>query len=294
MPLNTPECESPTLAVHAEGDGLDESVFIRADWPAPAHVQAWVTTRAGGVSVAPFASLNVGHHVDDHASAVAHNRRRLRDFCHARGSRGELQWLTQVHGTVVHQPEAALYPPDAVSSPELGPEADASSTSAAGMALVVMTADCLPVFFTDTQGERVAVAHAGWRGLCQGVLEATVATFRSDQRVMAWLGPAIGPASFEVGEMVREAFMQAVSLPENVTERAATQAAFIATTPGHYLADLYALARLRLQRVGVVAVYGGGFDTVRESSRFFSYRREARTGRMASVIWRQAATDMPT
>lgn len=256
---------------------LDESQLIRADWPAPAHVQAWVTTRAGGVSQAPFSALNLGHHVDDQPEAVANNRQRLRDFCQARGSVGELQWLNQVHGTAVFKPSSDS------GSVHLA-EADASVTSDAGVALVVMTADCLPVFFTDTRGERVAVAHAGWRGLCHGVLEATAATFAPEYGVMAWLGPAIGPKSFEVGEIVREAFIHAATH----TEQAATLAAFIATTPGHYLADLYALARLRLQRAGVSAVYGGGFDTLRESSQFFSYRREARTGRMASVIWHNA------
>ena len=258
---------------------LDQSQLIRADWPAPAHVQAWVTTRAGGVSTAPFNSLNLGHHVNDDAQAVAENRQRLTGFCHARGSRGELIWLNQIHGIDVLEPRPSVLDEQSACTPI---DADASSTNHAGLALVVMTADCLPVFFTDIEGERVAVAHAGWRGLCNGILEATAATFSPEQSVMAWLGPAIGPNSFEVGESVREAF---IALATN-DELEATKAAFSANKPGHYLADLYQLARIRLLRAGVSAVYGGGLDTYSESSRFFSYRREAATGRMASVIWR--------
>jgi hypothetical protein len=267
---------------------LTASQLIRADWPAPAHVQAWVTTRAGGVSVAPFDALNLGHHVSDDALAVSENRQRLTAFCQARGSVGELQWLNQVHGIDVSEPArvtalahgAAAHA--ASKSASCHPvDADASSTTHPGLALVVMTADCLPVFFTDTEGLRVAVAHAGWRGLCHGVLEATAATFAREHSLMAWLGPAIGPASFEVGESVREAFLKAATHDE----LAATSAAFTQNKPGHYLADLYALARLRLMRAGVSAVYGGGLDTYSESSLFFSYRREAITGRLASVIW---------
>ena len=258
---------------------LDQSQLIRADWPAPAHVQAWVTTRAGGVSTAPFDSLNLGHHVNDDAQAVAENRQHLTGFCHARGSRGELIWLNQIHGIDVLEPRSSVLDEQSACTPI---DADASSTADAGLALVVMTADCLPVFFTDIEGERVAVAHAGWRGLCNGILEATAATFSPQQTLMAWLGPAIGPNSFEVGESVREAFI-ALAIDD---ELEATKAAFSANKPGHYLADLYQLARIRLLRTGVSAVYGGGLDTFSESSRFFSYRREAATGRMASVIWR--------
>lgn len=258
---------------------LDQSQLIRADWPAPAHVQAWVTTRVGGVSSAPFDSLNLGHHVNDDAQAVAENRQRLTSFCHACGSRGELVWLNQIHGIDVLEPRSSALDEQPACTPI---DADASSTIHPSTALVVMTADCLPVFFTDTNGERVAVAHAGWRGLCNGVLEATVATFTPEKNVMAWLGPAIGPNSFEVGESVREAFIAEAT----EDELEATKAAFVANKPGHYFADLYQLARIRLLRAGVSAVYGGGLDTYSESLRFFSYRREAVTGRMASVIWR--------
>lgn len=270
---------------------LDESQLIRADWPAPAHVHAWVTTRAGGVSQAPFDALNVGLHVDDDRHAVLDNRRRLTAFCQARGSQGALPWLNQVHGiTVINDNQWPTA--DCAGNEPRCIDADASSTAQAGRALVVMTADCLPVFFTDSAGSRVALAHAGWRGLCAGIIEATAATFAPSQTLMAWLGPAIGSASFEVGDSVRMAFLdnaQAYDVTHAAgrdDEQRATHAAFVATRPGHYLADLYALARLRLLRVGVSAVYGGNFDTYSESSRFFSYRRVSRTGRMASVIWR--------
>lgn len=268
-----------TESLKSAASTLNQTQLIRAEWPAPAHVQAWVTTRAGGVSTEPFDTLNLGHHVNDDPQAVADNRQRLTHFCHARGSRGELVWLNQIHGIDIFEPCSSTTDGQNDCTPV---NADASSTTCSGLALVVMTADCLPVFFTDTEGERVAVAHAGWRGLCSGVLEATAATFAPSKPLMAWLGPAIGPNSFEVGESVREAF---VALATN-DELAATKAAFSANKPGHYLADLYQLARIRLLRVGVSAVYGGGLDTYSESSRFYSYRREAVTGRMASVIWR--------
>lgn len=283
-----PVTHHTTPAIESQLRPLDASQLIRADWPAPAHVQAWVSTRAGGISAAPFDALNVGDHVGDAAEAVAQNRRQLTQFCQARGSIGELQWLNQVHGTSVFEPTPAPSAPASLSAvTSSAPCADASSTTQAGLALVVMTADCLPVFFTNRDGSRVAVAHAGWRGLCHGVLEATAATFAASDTLMAWLGPAIGPESFEVGESVRDAFLAAAY----DRERATTEAAFVATTPAHYLADLYALARLRLLRGGVSAVYGGGCDTMRESSRFFSYRREASTGRMANVIWHNGMSE---
>ena len=264
---------------------LREADLIRAEWPAPAHVQAWVTTRAGGVSVAPFDALNLGLHVNDDAQLVMENRQRLSAFCQARGGH-DLFWLNQVHGVSVASPECGQANAATNDCPAI--DADASTTSELGRALVVMTADCLPVFFTDRVGSRVAVAHAGWRGLCAGVLEATVARFAEPSAVMAWLGPAIGPTSFEVGESVREAFINSDHLSAAMTDAAqvaAIEAAFAPTRPGHFLADLYRLARLRLANAGVTAVYGGGFDTFSESSRFFSYRREAITGRLASVIW---------
>ncbi|MDI1302138.1 MAG: peptidoglycan editing factor PgeF [bacterium] len=246
--------------------------LIQADWPAPANIHAVVTTRSGGVSVSPWDSLNLGAHVGDDPVHVAENRQLLQAALRKTDCCETPQWLNQVHGTVVVEAE-----PDAGKRALLAPDADAVGTDKSGIPCVVMTADCLPVFFCDRKGSRVAVAHAGWRGLCDGVLEATLKTFADPADVLAWLGPAIGPEKFEVGEEVRAAF---------VAKDAAAVAAFVpGTRAGHWLADIYALARLRLQEAGVGSVYGGGFCTVTDSERFFSYRRDGRTGRMASVIW---------
>lgn len=246
--------------------------LLPADWPAPAHVHAVVTTRAGGASLPPFDSLNLGTHVGDDPVAVAENRDRLLDALCAIAPAEAPQWLNQVHGTTVVEAE-----PDAARRSAWVPDADAVATSRPGLPCVVMTADCLPVFFTDATGSRVAVAHAGWRGLCDGVLEATLATFPDPAAVMAWLGPAIGPDAFEVGGEVREAFLQ----------RHAGAAAHFRASPnaGRWLADIYGLARLRLAAAGIGSVHGGGLCTVSDPGRFFSYRRDGRTGRLASVIW---------
>lgn len=241
---------------------LAESCII-PDWPAPARVRACVTTRAGGVSVGPFTSLNLGDHVGDDPQAVAENRRRL---VAALGCRPA--WLRQVHGTRVVEADPAQVA-----------EADGCWTAAPGIACSSMTADCLPVLFCDRAGSRVAAAHAGWRGLAGGVLEATLeALALPAEQVLAWLGPAIGPQAFEVGPEVREAFL--ASHPE------AAQAFVPSHNPGKFLADLYQLARIRLVARGITAVYGGGFCTFSDP-RFFSYRRAARTGRFASLVWLQ-------
>lgn len=237
------------------------------DWPAPANVHAWQTTRHGGVSAAPYASLNLGDHVGDDPRAVLANRQAV--SVHARLP-AEPLWLTQVHGTRV-----AVAGQDAQ-----GCEADAAvarSVAGGGGVAAIMTADCLPVLFCDEAGTVVAAAHAGWRGLAGGVLEATVAAMgAAPERVLAWLGPAIGPTAFEVGDEVRAAF---------VGQDGDAAAAFAPGAPGKWLANLYALARLRLGRIGVTRVYGGGECTFGQADRYFSYRREARTGRMASLIW---------
>jgi len=237
------------------------SDWLIPDWPAPARVKACVTTREGGVSLAPFDSLNLGDHVGDEPSAVAENRRRLTDRFAMRPA-----WLQQVHGI------------DAVEAdPTRVVVADASWTATPGIACTAMTADCLPVLLCDRAGSRVAAAHAGWRGLANGVLEATLDRLEVPaEEVLAWLGPAIGPQAFEVGPEVREAFI--AHLPE------AQQAFMPSHNAGKFLADIYALARLRLAARGVTAVYGGGLCTVTDP-RFFSYRRNARTGRFASLIW---------
>ncbi|MBV2134500.1 peptidoglycan editing factor PgeF [Pseudomonas sp. MAP12] len=232
------------------------------DWPAPANVRACVTTRAGGVSLVPFATLNLGDHVGDDPVAVAENRRRLQALLGCRAA-----WLCQVHGVSVVE-----------ADPTQVAEADASWSATPGVACAIMTADCLPVLFCDRAGTRVAAAHAGWRGLAAGVLEASVAALGcpADQ-VLAWLGPAIGAQAFEVGAEVREAF---------VAQHAEAAEAFVpSVNPGRFMADLYRLARIRLAAIGVTAVYGGGLCTFGDAERFYSYRREPRTGRMASLIW---------
>ncbi|MBT2340890.1 MULTISPECIES: peptidoglycan editing factor PgeF [Pseudomonas] len=237
------------------------SDWLTPDWPAPDRVKACVTTRAGGVSQAPFDSLNLGNHVDDDPAAVAENRRRLTERFAIRPA-----WLQQVHGIDVVEADPAQVA-----------TADASWTATPGIACTAMTADCLPVLFCNHAGTRVAAAHAGWRGLANGVLEATLDSLQAPAgEVLVWLGPAIGPQAFEVGAEVREAFV--AQLPQ----------AARAFVPGHnagkFFADIYELARLRLAARGVTAVYGGGLCTVTDP-RFFSYRRNPRTGRFASLVW---------
>ncbi len=240
--------------------------LLLPDWPAPARVRAAVTLRTGGCSSGPYSSLNLGDHVGDAPAAVARNRQQLAQWLQLPETR--IQWLKQVHGIQVVE-----------ADPERGvQEADAVTTQQANMGCAVMTADCLPVFFCDRQGSRVAVAHAGWRGLCAGVLEATVATFPNPDEVIAWLGPAIGPDHFEVGADVIQAFVERT--PDNAACFVASQ-----THSDRWLADLYQLARLALQRQGVSEISGGGFCTFSDSARFFSYRRAGQTGRMASLIW---------
>jgi hypothetical protein len=225
-------------------------------------VHTLVTTRLGGASGAPFDSFNLGTHVGDDPVAVAANRRALRQALPA-----EPAWLEQVHGVAVA--DAAL----AAGTPR----ADAAFATAAGTVCVVMTADCLPVLFARRDGGAVGAAHAGWRGLCDGVLEATVAKLGDPAEVMAWLGPAIGPNAFEVGDEVRAAFM---------AHAAGADAAFRpGVKPGKWWCDIYLLARQRLATAGVTQVYGGGLCTVSDPARFYSYRRDKTTGRMAALIW---------
>ncbi|MDO6563622.1 peptidoglycan editing factor PgeF [Amphritea sp. 1_MG-2023] len=237
--------------------------MISADWSAPSHVQAFTTTRLGGCSEGAYQSLNLGDHVGDLSARVAANRERL---CQQHQWLKTPQWLSQVHGTTV------------LKASEQGVvEADACWTDAIGQPCIVMTADCLPVFFTDRAGSRVAIAHAGWRGLVDGVLEQTLSVFSDPADVQVWLGPAIGPQAFEVGDDVRERFCDV---------DAASHAAFIAAKAPHkWLANIYQLARLRLNAAGVQEVTGGNYCTFSQSELFYSYRREGVTGRMASMIW---------
>jgi hypothetical protein len=243
--------------------------FIKPDWPAPASVFALCTTREGGVSLPPYDSFNIAHHVGDDPAAVTANRSLLAADLPP-GNR--VQWLEQVHGVQVVQ--AAGDEGDAC------PVADAAWTTVPGAACTVMTADCLPVLFCSSDGTRVAAAHAGWRGLLAGVLEATVQAMGVDAgRLMAWLGPAIGPGAFEIGPEVREAFLSAADGDPLVAACFASSG-----RPGHYLADLYGLARHRLAALGITQVYGGNFCTFSERERFYSYRRDGQTGRMASLV----------
>jgi YfiH family protein len=235
--------------------------WLIPDWPAPATIKSCVTTRAGGVSLAPFDSFNLGDHVDDDPRAVAANRLYLTSLLAVQPA-----WLSQVHGIDV-----------AHADPLHVVAADASWTDTPNVACTIMTADCLPVLFCDRAGTRVAAAHGGWRGLAAGILEATVDRMQAPgSEIIVWLGPAIGPKAFEVGPEVREAFMR--THPETIE-------AFVPSiNDGRFMADIYALARLRLAACGVTAVYGGGLCTVTDP-RFYSYRRSARTGRFASLVW---------
>ena len=238
--------------------------WIIPEWPVPQSVRALSTTRTGGVSEGRWKSLNLGDHVEDDPAAVAENRRILAGKA---ALPSEPLWLQQVHGCAVA---------DAAAGQE-GCEADAAWSDSPGRVCAVMTADCLPVLFANRSGTRVAAAHAGWRGLAAGVLERTLGHFAdAPGEIVAWLGPAIGPGAFEVGDEVREAF---------VSIHADSQGAFTATQPGHWLADIYLLARTHLAAAGVSQVYGGEFCTYSDSTRFFSYRRDGVTGRMATLIW---------
>lgn len=238
--------------------------FITPDWPAPANVRAIQTTRRGGVSVAPYASLNLGDHVGDDPAAVAENRRRLQ----ARLP-GEPVWLKQVHGTVCVDAANAT----------AGTEADAAFARPPGYVCAVLTADCLPVLFCDVAGSVVAAAHAGWRGLAAGILEQTVAAMNAPpDQIIAWLGPAIGPRCFEVGDEVRMAFLKAHPHSEG---------AFTPKANNKWRCHLHALARHRLEAIGLCRIASADFCTASDSGQFFSYRRDGVTGRMATLIWRE-------
>lgn len=239
--------------------------WITPEWPAQARVKAAATLRTGGVSEGVFASFNLGAHVGDDASAVAENRRLLKA---ALGLPCEPTWLNQVHGTVV-----ATAPNSSVSPST----ADASVAFSAGAVCAVLTADCLPVLLCDRAGTRVGAAHAGWRGLVGGVLEETLKALGvPPSELLAWLGPAIEQDAFEVGPEVREQFV--ARDPNNGP-------AFQANARGRWQADIYQLARNELARLGVTSVHGGGFKCFADSERFFSYRRDQRTGRMATLVW---------
>lgn len=240
---------------------MAELPLITPDWPAPANVKAFQTTRQGGVSTGVYASLNLGDHVKDLPQHVAANRQLLSAYIPS-----EPVWLNQVHGIRVI---------DAALSSCLE-SADASFTSRKQVVCVTMTADCLPVLLCDQAGTAVAAIHAGWRSLCDGVIEATIAAMPVEAgQLMAWLGPAIGPDAFEVGEEVRAQF---------IAKDARAECAF-KPHGEKWLGDLYAIARQRLQTLGITQVYGGGRCTFSEPETFFSFRRDGDTGRMGSFIW---------
>lgn len=240
--------------------------FIPADWSVSDRVVAGTTLRHGGVSAGPYASLNLGARGDDDPGAVRENRQRFRALC---GLPSEPRWLRQVHGAnVVVDPPAGAEP-----------EADAGITRQAGVVCVVLTADCLPVILASEDGDELAIAHAGWRGLAGGVLEATVKAMTSEPGGMqAWLGPAISQPAFEVGGEVRERFIDCDPAAERY---------FLENDRGRWQADLYGLAGMRLENLGIRHVSGGEYCTFGEAERFFSYRRDGACGRMASFVFRK-------
>jgi len=240
---------------------LPEHLII-PDWPAPINVKSLQTTRAGGISSPPYDSLNLGDHVGDSPLAVERNRILLNRLLPS-----EPVWLEQVHGIRVANADMA----------SCLPQADACIARHRAAVCVVMTADCLPVLLCDTLGSVVGAAHAGWKGLAAGVIEATVQAMDvAPENIMVWLGPAISQNEFEVGDEVRAAFVA-------IQPQAAS--AFIPGRNGKWFADLCALARLRLNALGITAIHGGGYCTYRERERFFSYRRDGATGRMGTFIW---------
>lgn len=242
------------------------AVGIPADWPAPANVVAGTTLRSGGVSQGGFAALNLAAYVGDDPVSVKENRRRFQINCTLPK---EPVWLRQVHGTRVVLGDSAL----------TQPEADAIVVREAGVVCAILTADCLPVVLTTEDGSQVAAVHAGWRGLCAGILEETVAAFRlPPEQILVWLGPAISKPAFEVGAEVREQF---------VKKGEAAADFFSENDRGRWQADLYGLATLRLENCGVTRVFGGGCCTYTEQDRFFSSRRDGRCGRMATYIFRR-------
>lgn len=241
--------------------------WIVPDWPAAPQVRAVSTTRHGGVSQGPYRSMNPAAHVGDDPAAVRANRERLRQRLQLPAPP---RWLQQVHGKVV------LDAGEAVETGEV-PVADAAYCARPGVVCVVMTADCLPLLLCDVAGRHVAAVHAGWRGLAAGVIEQTIEAMQQPgETLLAWLGPAIGAAAYQVGDEVRDTFL--------AHDRQAA-AAFRASPEGGWNADLYRLARQRLASCGVAAIYGGHECSFTDAERFFSYRRDAVTGRMATLIW---------
>ena len=257
---------------------IDAPKIISPNWPAPSTIRAFTTTRAGGVSKGAYSSFNLAMHVQDQPQRVASNRKILRETFNLPA---EPSWISQVHGTHVLLA-------DGVCSSE---KADGSYTRAAGVVCAVLTADCLPMLLCDLQGIRVAAVHVGWRGLAAGIVEVAVNALDSaPQNILVWFGPAIGPRAFEVGHEVYQTFVK--QDPE-------AESAFIAfrriagknmgsNIKGKWMANIYQLATLRLEKMGISAIYGGEHCTYSEADEFYSFRRDGNTGRMASLIWRES------
>ena len=238
--------------------------WLEADWPAPGNIRAGTTLRRPGPSQPPYAHFNLALHVEDDVDSVMANRQSLKASLQLPS---EPRWLEQVHSTIVVEADTL----DGVA------QADAAFTQQTGVVCVVMTADCLPVLFANRQGSCVAAAHAGWRGLANGVLEKTLqAAGFNPEDTLAWLGPGIGAKVYEIGDEVKQAFMQ---------QPMHSESAFVDNGPGKYLMDMYALARQRLKALGVTAISGGEYCTYTQAEKFYSYRRDGLTGRMASLIW---------
>ena len=247
--------------------------LITPQWAAPQHIHAFVTTRSGGVSNAPYDSLNLGDHVEDDLKSVLTNRALI-----AAHLPSEPIWMTQTHSTIVSTPKSREHWNTPIN-------ADAAVSNIPGEVLTILTADCLPILFASRDGAVIGAAHAGWRGLSAGVIENTVTEMRNlsgqllTKDIIVWLGPAIGPDSFEVGQDVVKAFEE-LDIPMSISAFSP-----IAGKSGKYLANIYQLARARLSVLGVHAIFGGDRCTVKESKEFFSYRRDGKTGRFASFIW---------
>ena len=242
-------------------------MFIQPLWPAPAEIRAYTSLRAGGCSQAPYDQFNLAYHVEDQKEHVAANREKLRK---ALQLPHEPLWLNQVHGTTALP----------VLPENLNKDADSSFTHQTNQVCAIMTADCLPLLLCQPQGSAIAAIHAGWRGLAQGVIENTLAALKvNNSELLAWLGPAIGPKHFEVGEEVYASFL--AKNPEN-------KAAFVRAKANTWLADIYELARILLRAFGVSAIYGGEYCTFSQKQLFFSHRRDqGKTGRMVTLIWRE-------
>jgi YfiH family protein len=257
--------------------------FLPAAWPVPKSVHGFTTLRHGaGVSRAPFDSFNLGLRAGDDETAVLRNRQQLAEFARLPSAP---HWLRQVHGTgVVRVDRVRVDDVHGDGSQATGePEADAAVTATPGVVLAILTADCMPVLFAAKDGSEVGAAHAGWRGLSAGVLEATIARLRTPpDRLLAWLGPAAGPQRYEVGVEVYDAF---------VANDWGAGRAFTSTRPQHWHVDLYALAHRRLEKAGLRAhdIHGGALCTIADPQSFYSHRRDQRTGRMASLVWMDPA-----